>query len=137
MPPRQARGRARSLTRARGDPEEGDGENYQESVMEGRAPPAVFGGAEFMQEVFIAIEQVVRNTVQTMQALVRAANSRATMVMKVFLQLRPPTFKGEPNPLVTEDWLEQVTRALDMILVTEEELRVLFASYQLLEFSPL
>ena len=33
--------------------------------------------------------------------------------------------------MVTEDWLEQVTRALDTILVTEEELRVLFASYQL------
>ena len=33
--------------------------------------------------------------------------------------------------MVVEDWLEQVTRALDTILVTEEELRVLFASYQL------
>ncbi|GFZ20068.1 hypothetical protein Acr_28g0007730 [Actinidia rufa] len=51
--------------------------------------------------------------------------------MKAFLQLRPPTFKGEPDPLVVEDWLEQVTRALDTILVIEEDLRVLFASYQL------
>ncbi|GFZ17988.1 hypothetical protein Acr_26g0012570 [Actinidia rufa] len=98
MPPRQARGRARSLTGARGARgargprgirEEGDGENHQESVMgggvggnAGGAPPAVLGGAEFMQGVFTAIEQVV-------------------------------------------------TRALDTILVTEEELRVLFASYQL------
>ena len=29
----------------------------------GGAPPTVFGGAEFMQGVFTAIEQVVRNTV--------------------------------------------------------------------------
>ena len=76
---------------------------------------------------------MVRNTVQTMQVLVRAADSRATTAMKAFLQLRPPTFKGEPNSLVAKDWLEQVTRALDTILITEEELRVLFASYQLQE----
>ena len=62
-----------------------------------------------------------------------ATKSRVTTTMKAFLQLHPPTFKGEPNPLVVEDWLEQVTRAraLDTILVTEEELRVLFISYQL------
>ena len=150
MPPRQARGRARSLTgargargarRARGIREEGDGENHQESVMGGgargnvggtrSAPPAVFGGAEFMQGVFTAIEQVVRNTVQAMQVPARAVDTRATTAMKAILQLRPPTFKGEPDPLIAEDWLEQVTRALDTILVTEEELRVLFASYQL------
>ncbi|GFS34441.1 hypothetical protein Acr_00g0034090 [Actinidia rufa] len=151
MPPRNARGRAKSLTGARGacgprgarrNLDEGD--DHQESMMEGRAsapvenignvggaPPTILGGAEFMQGMFTAIEQVVRNTVQTMQVPVRTAESRATTSMKGFLQLRPPTFKGEPDPLVTKDWLEQVTRALDTILVTEEDLRVLFASYQL------
>ncbi|GFZ16927.1 hypothetical protein Acr_26g0001970 [Actinidia rufa] len=146
----QARGRAKSLTGARGahgargarrnNDEEDDG-NHQESVMGGGAsapggnvggaPSTTLGGAEFMQGVFTAIEQVVRNTVQTMQVPVRTAESRATTAMKAFLQLRPPMFKGEPDPLVAEDWLEQVTRALDTILVTEEDLRVLFASYQL------
>ncbi|GFY88018.1 hypothetical protein Acr_05g0016570 [Actinidia rufa] len=95
------------------------------------APPMTLSDAEFMQGVFTAIEQVVRNIVQTMQVPVRTAESRATTAMKAFLQLRPPMFKGEPEPLVVEDWLEQVTRALDTILVTEEDLRVLFASYQL------
>ena len=140
MPSRQARGRARSLTGVhgvrgargdRGDREEGDSENHQELVMGGRAPPTIFGRMEFMQGVFTVIEQVMRNTVQTMHVPVRAAKSRTTMAMKAFLQLRPSTFKGEPDPLVMKDWLEQVTRALDTILVTEEELRVLFASYQL------
>ena len=97
----------------------------------GGAPPAVFGGTEFMQGVFTAIEQVVRNTVQAMQVPARAADTRATTAMKAFLQLRPPTFRGEPDPLMAEDWLEQVTRALDTILVTDEELMVLFTSYQL------
>ncbi|GFZ11681.1 hypothetical protein Acr_23g0000660 [Actinidia rufa] len=62
----------------------------------GGVPLTVFGGAEFMQGVFTAIEQV-----------------------------------GELDPLMAEDWPEQVTRVLDTILVMEEELRVLFASYQL------
>ncbi|GFS43664.1 hypothetical protein Acr_00g0086290 [Actinidia rufa] len=145
MPPRNARGHAKSLTGARGA--RGvrracrNHENHQESAMGGGAsapggnvggaPPTTLGGAEFMQGVFTAIEQVVRNTVQTMQVPVRTAESRATTDMKTFLQLRPPTFKGEPDPLVAEDWLEQVTRALDTNLVTEEDLRVMFASYQL------
>ncbi|GFS43207.1 hypothetical protein Acr_00g0084230 [Actinidia rufa] len=151
MPPRNVRGRAKSLTGARGHTwttrarrnlDEGD--DHQESVMGGRAnapvenvgnvggaPPTILGGVEFMQGVFTAIEQVVRNTVQTMQVPIRATENRATTAMKAFLQLRPPMFKGEPDPLVAEDWLEQVTRALDTILVTEEDLRVLFASYQL------
>ena len=97
MPPRQVRGHAKSLTGdrgARGTRKEGDSENHQESVMGGGAPPAVFGGAEFMQGVFTAIEQVVKNTVQMMQVPIRAADSKATTAMKAFLQLRPPTFRG-------------------------------------------
>ncbi|GFS38250.1 hypothetical protein Acr_00g0056470 [Actinidia rufa] len=112
-------------------PRVGDGRWGAPGGNVGGAPPTTLGGAEFMQGVFTAIEQVVRNTMQTMQIPVRTAESRATTAMKTFLQLRPPTFKGEPDPLVAEDWLEQVTRALDTILVTEEDLRVLFASYQL------
>ncbi|GFZ02656.1 hypothetical protein Acr_15g0012640 [Actinidia rufa] len=150
MPPRNARCHAKSLTGARGacgacrarrnHDEEDDG-NHQESVMGGGAsalgenvggaPLTILGSVEFMQGVFTAIKQVVRNTVQTIQVQVRMAESRATTAMKAFLQLRPLTFKGEPDPLVAEDWLEQVTRVLDTILVTEKDLRVLFASYQL------
>ena len=86
---------------------------------------------KFMQGVFIAIKEVVRNTVQTMQVPVRVEDSRSTTAIKAFLQLCLPTFRGELDPLVVEDWLEQVTRALDTIFVIEEELKVFFASYQL------
>ena len=107
MPPRQARGRERSLPGARevhgacgahGNREEDDGENHQESMIGGRAnppegnvggirgtPPTAFGGSEFMQRVFITIEQVVRNMVQAMQVPIRATNTRATTTMKAFL----------------------------------------------------
>ena len=66
----------------------------------GGAPPPAFGGAEFMQRIFTAIKQVMRNT---MQALVKAINTRATNAKKAFLQLHPPTFLGESDHLVAED----------------------------------
>ena len=78
MSPQQARGCARSLTVAhgasvargtRGNRNEGDDDNHQESVMGGGVsaprgnvgggggiPPAVVGGSKFMQGVFTAIE---------------------------------------------------------------------------------
>ncbi|GFS33052.1 hypothetical protein Acr_00g0026050 [Actinidia rufa] len=70
MSPHQARGRARSLTGARGarvahgargDRDEGDNDNHHES---GCSP---------------AIEQVVRNTVQEMLVPVRAADTKVTI----------------------------------------------------------
>ena len=104
MPPLQARGRARSqlrtcgVGRARGEHEEGDGENHQESLIggganalrgnvggAGGAPPTTLGGAKFLQGIFTAIEQVVRNIVQAMQVPIRVADTRATNVMKAFL----------------------------------------------------
>ena len=66
-----------------------------------------------------------------MQVPVRVVNIRAITAMKAFLQLCSLTFRGQPDPLVVEDWLEQVMRALDTIQMIEEDLRVLFASFQL------
>ncbi|GFY91000.1 hypothetical protein Acr_07g0011960 [Actinidia rufa] len=120
MPPRQARDRVRLLIGAR--VARGARGNRDEGMI--IITKMVFGGMEFMQWVFTAIEQVVRNMVQTKQVPIRATNSKATTAMKAFLQLRPLVFKAEPDLLVTEDWLQQVTRALDMILVMGEELRV-------------
>ena len=61
--------RARGASRARRDHEEGDGETHQLSVIKGGAnalggniggaggtPPEAFGGVEFMQGMFTAIE---------------------------------------------------------------------------------
>ncbi|GFS35683.1 hypothetical protein Acr_00g0041470 [Actinidia rufa] len=101
MSPHQARGRARSLTGARGahvahgargDRDKGDNDNHHESVMGGGAhafggnvwvvggaPPMVISGTEFMQGVFTTIEQVVRNTVQEMLVPARAADTRVTI----------------------------------------------------------
>ena len=84
--PHNARGHMKSLTaargarvsrRSRGTRDEVDDDNHQESVMGGGAsafggnvggvggiPPSVVGGMEFMQRVFTAIEQVVRNVVK-------------------------------------------------------------------------
>ncbi|GFY91005.1 hypothetical protein Acr_07g0012010 [Actinidia rufa] len=112
MPPRQSRDRARPLLiacgtrgagKVHGDHEEGDGENHLESVIGGANAPrgnvgggplAAFGGAEFMQGMFTTIKQVVRNTVQAMQVLIRVIDTRVTTAMKAFLQFCSPTFRG-------------------------------------------
>ena len=48
----------------------------------GGAPLVVFGGVKFTQGIFTAIQQVVRNTLQTMQVMDRVVDSRATTAMK-------------------------------------------------------
>ncbi|GFY91642.1 hypothetical protein Acr_08g0000380 [Actinidia rufa] len=96
-----ARGRERPLPGARGargahgNREEGDGENHLESVIGGgaNAPGGNVGG--------------VRGTPPT-------AFGSAEFMQVVFTAI-----EGELDPLVAEVWLEQVTRALDTILVTE------------------
>ncbi|GFS31415.1 hypothetical protein Acr_00g0017180 [Actinidia rufa] len=101
MSSHQTRGRARSLIGARGarivhrareNREEGYNDNHHESEMGGEAhafggnfwvvggaPPTVISGTEFMQGVFTAIEQVVRNTVQEMLVLTRAADTKTVI----------------------------------------------------------
>ncbi|GFS42967.1 hypothetical protein Acr_00g0082830 [Actinidia rufa] len=70
----------------------GDNDNHHGSAMEGEAnafggnvwviggaPPTVISGTEFMQGVFTAVEQVVRNTVQEMLVSARVADTRVTI----------------------------------------------------------
>ena len=45
--------------------------------------------------------------------------------------MNPPTFSGEPDPLVAEDWLKQITKVLHGMKVTDDETRVLLATFQL------
>ena len=98
MSPHQARDRARSLTGARvahgarGNRDERDSDKHHELVMrgesnafgrnvwvDGSAPPTEISGTVFMQGVFTAIEQVVRNTVQEMLVPARAVDTRAAI----------------------------------------------------------
>ncbi|GFY97572.1 hypothetical protein Acr_12g0001130 [Actinidia rufa] len=77
---------------AHGNCDEGDNNNHHESVMEGEAnafggniwvvggaPPTMISDTKFMQGVFTAIEQVVRNTVQEMLVLTRVVDTRAVI----------------------------------------------------------
>ncbi|GFZ05513.1 hypothetical protein Acr_17g0010850 [Actinidia rufa] len=77
---------------ARGNHDQGDNDNHHESAIEGEAnafggnvwvvggaPPTVISGTEFMQGVFTAIEQVVRNTVQEMLVPARVVETRAVI----------------------------------------------------------
>ena len=45
--------------------------------------------------------------------------------------MNPPAFSGEPDPLVAEDWLKQITKVLNGMKVTDDETRVSLATFQL------
>ncbi|GFZ05181.1 hypothetical protein Acr_17g0007530 [Actinidia rufa] len=72
MSPHQVRGRERSLTGAHGA-------RAAHGARENRAPPIVISGTEFMQGMFTAIKQVVRNTVHEMLVPARAVDTRAVI----------------------------------------------------------
>ena len=51
--------------------------------------------------------------------------------LRDFLRFSPPAFHGEPDPIVAEEWLQQITRDLDTSEITDGRLRVSFAVRQL------
>ena len=68
---------------------------------------------------------------QQQQPMVPPLRSLETHSLREFVQLKPPTFSGETDPLVTESWLKQVARVLDHMPVTDSVVRVLLVTFQL------
>ena len=61
--------------------------------------------------------------------------TRDTQVMRAFQRMRPPTFAGQPDPLVAEEWLEHITRILDSQAIVEPHLRIRCATFQFTELA--
>jgi len=47
-----------------------------------------------------------------------------------FKRQNPPSYGGEPDPLVAESWLDQIERILDTLGIREDQMRVTLAVYQ-------
>ncbi|GAB2280672.1 hypothetical protein Dimus_015299 [Dionaea muscipula] len=83
---------------------------------------------------------LIKEMINTMRELAEATRigaqprepePRATSAMREFQRLHPPEFNGEADPLIAEEWLEQITQMFDTLRIHEEDLRVSFAAYQL------
>ena len=47
-----------------------------------------------------------------------------------FKRQNPPSYGGEPDPLVAESWVEQIERILDTLGIKEDKMRVNLTVYQ-------
>ncbi|XP_024196313.1 uncharacterized protein LOC112199543 [Rosa chinensis] len=47
-----------------------------------------------------------------------------------FKHQKPPTFKGEPDPVVAEQWLDEINKILDALRIRESDSRITLAAYQ-------
>ncbi|XP_058223167.1 uncharacterized protein LOC131332874 [Rhododendron vialii] len=90
------------------------------------AHPKIVLGPDFMKEMLSAMQRIAQNQVS-------AEDTKASIAMREFQRLGPPTYSGEPDPIAANEWLEQVTRFLDTLHVKDDDLRVDLATFQLRE----
>ena len=86
------------------------------------AVPQIPGMTEFFQQMAAALVKAFRSQPGTYR--VQTEESRAQEVgcaLREFCKMNPPTFFGEPDPLVEEDWLKQITKVLNGMKVTDDE----------------
>ena len=85
------------------------------------------------ESVVASVSALALASAQTLELAVAptAPEIRVMLAMREFYSLEPPIFQGQSDPVVAAEWLEQVTCALDTLLIYEEDLRVRFASFQL------
>ncbi|XP_059663637.1 uncharacterized protein LOC132309338 [Cornus florida] len=87
-------------------------------------------GAQFARQIAEAIQQLMMTSHGGTQPQASGSGSRAITAMREFRRMDPPEFRGKLDPMVAEDWMEQVKKILDTIRVHENELRVSFTSFQ-------
>lgn len=104
------------------------------AVEGGETPPPQenFDGAQVMRPFTEALQRMANTTPrQTQRSLPGEPESRAISAMREFRRMTPPVFKGEPDPIAADSWLSKISKTLDTLQITEDDLRVSFAAYQL------
>ena len=109
MPPRRGRGR-------RG----GRGAAEPESQID-RIERIIAGLAQVVQDAH-------SNTADQPAAQVPRAEAVVQTTIRQFQQLRPPTFKGTPDPMAAESWLLGIERVFEMLPCTDEQ-KVAFGAF--------
>ncbi|GFY93147.1 hypothetical protein Acr_08g0015430 [Actinidia rufa] len=62
-----------------------------------------------------------------------ATSARFRDGMKEFRKMNPPSFDGLGDPVVAGHWLSQIRKIFDTVRITEDDMKVSFASYQLVD----
>src|SRR4029450_10114876 len=91
------------------------------------------GGEQFMRDMVTTMRQIARETQretqEETQAPPRAAPpSRMITALGHFKKHNPPTYSGGSDPMVAENWLDQIIKLL-IVLEIEEDLKVKVATH--------
>ena len=82
-----------------------------------------------IREMAAAVQQLVGSS-RTTPEVHGQGEPRELATVREFKRQNPPSYGGEPNPLVAESWLEQIERILDTLGIMEDKMRVNLDVYQ-------
>ena len=81
-----------------------------------------------MREMAAAVQQLVGSS-RTTPEVHGQGESRELVAAREFKRQNPPSYGGEPDPLVAESWIEQIERILDTLGINDGRMRVNLAVY--------
>ncbi|GFZ18303.1 hypothetical protein Acr_27g0000420 [Actinidia rufa] len=88
--------------------------------------------SQFAREVAAAMLEMERTRHEEICIQREATSARFREGMKEFRKMNPPSFDGLGDPVVAGHWLSQIRKIFDTVRITEDDMKVSFASYQLI-----
>ncbi|GFY90864.1 hypothetical protein Acr_07g0010600 [Actinidia rufa] len=125
------RGRSTRQGAGRGNPTLVVPETHSGAGGRETAPEVPVIPSQFAREVAAAMLEMERNRHEEIRIQREATSVRFREGMKEFRKMNPPSFDGLGDPVVAGHWLSQIRKIFDTVRITEDDMKVSFASYQL------
>ncbi|XP_057513868.1 uncharacterized protein LOC130795675 [Actinidia eriantha] len=85
----------------------------------------------FAREVAAAMLEMGRTRHEKIRIQRDITGARLREAMKEFRKMNPPSFDGLSDHMVAGNWLSQIRKIFDNVKITKDDMKVSFASYQL------
>ncbi|XP_057465723.1 uncharacterized protein LOC130755341 [Actinidia eriantha] len=126
-----SRGRSTRQGAGRGNPTPVVPEAHSGAGGRETAPEVPVIPSQFAREVAAAMLEMERTRHEEIRIQREATSARFREGMKEFRKMNPPSFDGLGDPVVAGHWLSQIRKIFDTVRITEDDMKVSFASYQL------
>ena len=100
----------------------------QHGAGHGNPMPVIY---EAHREVTAAMLKMERTKHEKIHIKRDVTSARFKEAMKKFRKMNPPSFDSLGDPLEAGHWLSQIRKIFDIVRITEDDMKVSFASYQL------
>ncbi|GFZ02112.1 hypothetical protein Acr_15g0007210 [Actinidia rufa] len=128
-----SRGRSTRQGAGRGNPTPVVPEAHSGAGGRETAPEVPVIPSQFAREVAAAMLEMERTRHEEIRIQREATSARFRDGMKEFRKMNPPSFDGLGDPVVAGHWLSQIRKIFDTVRITEDDMKVSFASYQLVD----